>query len=558
MNSGSSLKNRFTWIAALGLLLLIVSGALAQPRDATAQKLEVIRERMERGQALYIGGNYAAAAETFEAGYRQHPYSAFLFNAGVCYQKLNDIDRALASFNGYLSVDPSAPDAQKVMARIAALEAAKAAATPPTEADAGLDADAGVPDADAAAGGAAAAPVAPALPPPQVDDQTAMKSLVVIETEPEGAPLRVYARIDSTAQAFQVNGPNAGWEQVAATRSPASLTLEVGHYHVLVEKFRDFNISQADINVSPGHVHHFKANLSQGEFMAFLRITAHVRGAYVYLDDPGKKRPPWGVTPHGELVSAGKHALLVEAPGFEPLKAEVELTHGEQREMEVNLVRLGYGILRFDSNAPQITVRIDEQLRGAWRSGEAPLDLQVPSGKHHVQVQSDGRKRFEGVLDVPRGQVLPVHVKMMPKYPRGAAWTEAILGAAFVGAGVYLGLESDRLHEQLERDRRSGVLEQSDSRISKGRWFSVGANAGFAIGGALGVLATYDFIKDPLPDSSIQLKPVVEFDDPLKVRPSAARPRALPILEMQAEQRPEPSTLKFGAGPGGIVVGGQF
>ncbi len=83
---------------------------------------------MEKGQGLYVAGNYLDAAQVFEAGYTTYPYSAFLFNAGVCYQKQNDVDRALAKFKEYVKVDPNAPDVDKVNQRIATLEAAKAAA----------------------------------------------------------------------------------------------------------------------------------------------------------------------------------------------------------------------------------------------------------------------------------------------------------------------------------------------------------------------------------------------------------------------------------------------
>lgn len=550
VNSGSFLRSPLAWFSALGMLLLAVSVALAQPRDATSQKLDVIREQMEKGQALYVGGNYAAAAQIFETGFQSYPYSAFLFNAGVCYQKMNDLERALKSFGEYLRIDPNAPDAEKVRARIAALESARAAAAavppPDPSADGGAPADGGPP------------PVAVAAAPP-IDDQTAMKSLVVIETEPAGAPLRVYERIDTNAR-FQIGGQNPGFREVAATVAPASLTLDVGHYHVLVERFRDFNASQADINVSPGHVHHFKANLSQGEFMAFLRVVSNVRGAYLYLDDPKKRKPAWGMAPHGELVASGKHTVLIEAPGFEPQTATFELTHGEQRELELKLVRLGQGILRFDSNAQEIRILVDDQPRGVWRSGEAPFDVQLPSGRHRITVESDGRKRFESDVQVPRGQVLPLHVKMMPKYPRGAAWTEAVIGAAFIGGGVYLGLESNRIHDELAADRRAGVLEQEDSRIDKGRWFSIGANAGFAIGGVLGALATYGFIRDPLPDSSMKQGTPVEFDDPLKKRPTALKgPNGRARVATGAQHDDERGLqLQIGTGPSGIAVGGQF
>src|SRR5690606_32089607 len=152
-----------------------------------------------------------------------------------------------------------------------------------------------------------------------------MKSLILVETTPPGAPITIYERTDPSAKAFKHGAENAGWKQVATRKSPANLTLDVGRYHVVVEKFRGFNRSETDIDVLSGRVHHFKANLSQGAFMAFLRVSSNVRGAYVFVDDPAQRRPPWGLAPHGELVSPGKHLVTVEAPGFEPFISELKL-----------------------------------------------------------------------------------------------------------------------------------------------------------------------------------------------------------------------------------------
>lgn len=545
----------------LGLYTLAAPhGSLAAEPRGASQKLEAIRQLMERGQGLYLAGNYQAAADLFEGGFKQYPYSAFLFNAGVCYQKLDDSERALAKFREYVRVDPTAPDLEKVKQRISALEAVKS----PTPS---------VPDV--AAGGSAADPAVTPTPvpaAPQLDDDSAMRSLVVVETEPPDAPLRFYSRIDPKAAAFTLGSQNPGWKEIASARSPANLTLAVGKYHVVVDKFRDFNESHADIDVSPGHVYQFKANLSQGEFMAFLRVSANVKGAYVWLDDKQKTRPFWGTTPHGELVSAGPHEVLVEAPGFEPLLAPVLVKHGEQKEMEVAMVRVNYGLLRIDSNAPEVKIRIDGQPKGVWRTGTDPLDVQSPSGPHQLTVVADGRKTFEGVIDVPRGQVLPLHVKMIPKYPRGAAWTQAVIGAAFIGAAAYFGNESNEIYDQLEADRKAGRLESGDSRAVKGRWFAVGANGGFAVGGVLGLLATYNFIKDPLPESSIRTDKPVEFDDPRKIQNVARRrdskesqlaSRAVnrePAARLKAGEAPAPRVRLGAALPEapGLVIGGAF
>jgi hypothetical protein len=150
---------------------------------------------------------------------------------------------------------------------------------------------------------------------------------------------------------------------------------------------------------------------------------------------------------------------------------------------------------------------------------------------------------------------------MIPKYPRGAAWTQATIGAAFLGAAIYLGSESNRLYDDLKKDRKKGALEQEDSRIARGRWFAVGADAGFAIGGVLGALATYNFIRDPLPESSIKVQKPVEFDDPGTRRPSALGPRTAPserfVRKSPGEQRIEIAP-SFGASSTGFSIGGKF
>ena len=51
-------------------------------------------------------------------------------------------------------------------------------------------------------------------------------------------------------------------------------------------------------------------------------------------------------------MASGRHSLLVEAPGFETFVKKLDLGRGEQKELEVKLVRVGYGYVRADGNAP--------------------------------------------------------------------------------------------------------------------------------------------------------------------------------------------------------------
>jgi len=150
---------------------------------------------------------------------------------------------------------------------------------------------------------------------------------------------------------------------------------------------------------------------------------------------------------------------------------------------------------------------------------------------------------------------------MIPKYPRGPAWTQAIIGAVFLGGAIYAGTESNRLYDQMQQDRDNGSLESSDSRATRGKIFAIGADAGFVVAGVLGGLATYNFIKDPLPDSSLKSGKLLEFEDPLKARPVARlEPRKLP-LQKSVAAAPGP---RFEFAPratssgGGLFFGGKF
>jgi hypothetical protein len=526
------------WVSSLLVAFLVLPFAVnaAAEQKSSGRELESIRRRMEAGLALFVGAKYSEAAREFDAGFGEHPYSAFLFNAGVCYQKLGEKKVALDRYREYLRIDPGAPDAPTVQKRMAALEAelAPSALTPET-------------------------------PPPPPDaiptTEDAMRSLVVVETEPAGAPVKVYAAENDRTPPWNAGSPNVGWREAASGSTPVSLSLAVGRFHIVVDKFRDFNVSETDLKVTAGHVYHFKANLSQGAFMSFLRVSSNSPGAHVWLDDTKKERPEWGTTPFGELVAAGEHDVLVEAPGFQPLNTRIRLDHGEQKELEVRLVRVDYGILRVDSNSDDAKIKIDAEPRGVWRKGEPPFDVKVSAGKHRLTIESTDHKTYEGEIDVPRGELVRVHAKMIEKYPRGAAWVEAVVAAVLVGTGTYFALESNKLHRQVEADRQAHVLDDSDGRITKGVGFSIGADIAFVAAAGFAALATYSFLEDPMPESTSTFEKPKEFDDPAKAR-SAAVKRPLPRARAANDTRRAVKSLQLGAAPvglgGGVLVGGSF
>jgi len=489
-------------LSVLALLLIAPRLPLAQPSEAApattsattatsgkeVTSVESIRRFMEKGQGLFASGKYVNAAEVFEAGFELHPYSAFLFNAGVALEKAGRLEDAKARFLRYLEVDPTTPDHKEVVSRIARLEVSIAA----------MKAPGGQPSAVSS----------------ESEATMQTKSLVVLETDPPVAPLRLY-RLVSGQDPYRLGEPNPGWAEVQQNRSPANLSLDVGRYYALVEKFDTYNESGAEFEVQPGRVVQVKVSLSQGEFMAYLRIVSNVTGAQVFVDDLEKKRAPWGMAPHGELVTAGEHVLLLTATGYQPKSQRVSLERGRQYDLKIELERLPFGTLRIDSNAPEVSVFVDGRSVGTWKTGPRPLDIpNLSAGSHKLEVRAPDRKPLEATIVIPRGQVLPVNAHMVVLPPRGTAYTQAIISSVLLGGGIYLGLESNRIYDDLKADRRRGVLESDDSRVTYGQIYAISADAAFLGAGVLAGLSVYNFLHDPLPPSRLATDPTVEFDAP--------------------------------------------
>jgi hypothetical protein len=268
-----------------------------------------------------------------------------------------------------------------------------------------------------------------------------------------------------------------------------------------------------------------KLNLSQGAFMAYLRVSASPKHAQVFLDDPSREKSSWGRVPHGELVPVGKHVIVVAAPGYVPVQRELTLAEGQKEELAVDLVRVDFGTLRIDSNAPQIHVVVDGRPIGSFTAGKPALEIEgLPAGPHRVMVTALGRKPVVDTLYVPRGQVQLVRAQMVVTPPRGAAWTQAVISGVLLGGSIYLGVESNHVYDELRADRNSGILLRDDSRATRGKIYAVSADIAFLGSAVLGGLATYNFLKDPLPPSMLITGKLLEFDGRAKTLSTGGTP----------------------------------
>jgi len=460
-----------------------VAAPAAEPvaTPAARNPLEEAREHMERGQALYGAGRYIESAEEFLRAYEAQPFSAFLFNAGVAYEKVDDPGRAADYFSRFLQTDPQAENAGKLNARIDRLRGLSRA----REAELA---------AESAAQGASGANAASTLAEleaartrlAEVQQQLAalggkdgFKSLLSVQTTPTDA--NVLVKDQSGSVVYRGNGP-----KFTQTLNPGSYVVEVQH-----PKYTSIS---APITVAPAVVNVVLAEMSQGQFLGFLRVQTDVPGANVFVDE--REAGALGRTPFQNAVKVGKHHLWVEKPGYQVVERDIDIGVGEDPLLKLELARVDYGRIRVVASRPDAEVYVDGK-----RIGRVPIETDVKHGKHRVVVSAEGMKNWKEEVTVERGQATPLRVRLRPKMGRKGAWVTAAVTAGILGGSIVAGVLGKGLLDDLDKDRTAGTLKSDDSRRKKGQLLYIGSDAGYVLTAGMAALSTWYFVRDTLPDS---------------------------------------------------------
>ncbi|MCU1277167.1 MAG: hypothetical protein JWM53_713 [bacterium] len=148
-----SARNR----TVLGLVIVLALGGVAAADEAAVAKRFFLS-----GSKHFDLGEYSDALNDFKEGYRLKDDPVFLYNIAQCHRLLNQNTEALRAYKTYLRRAPTAPNRDEVERKIAAIEAAQAAAntattTPPNQV---------LPPDGHAAEPATTAPVTTGEPPP--------------------------------------------------------------------------------------------------------------------------------------------------------------------------------------------------------------------------------------------------------------------------------------------------------------------------------------------------------------------------------------------------------
>lgn len=480
-----------TALALIALVATVERGALAQPAGGAdargadaggagagagaegapaappaAGQIDDARSRMEKGQRLFADGKFVEAADEFTSAYDKHRFSAFLFNAAVAAERGALRERAIDLYDRFLEAEPTAPDWVEIDKTIARLKQEQA--SPP------------------------AAPTA-------TSQKAEIKALIFVESEPAGAPVSIYEKVDAKAGLLDPKNPNnPGYRRViSGLTAPTNLSLNFGTYFLVVEGFRDYNPTGSQFSFEPGRVYVYRAGLSQGDFVGRVEISLPVAGAKIYVDDPPPhKHAPRAVGPNSIELAPGKHTIHVVAPGFELFEKEIDIVQGKIVKLDAQLERVKYGYLLVSGNADTIEVEIDGEPIGEYqRRRREALRIRVPHGEHEIEVDGDGRKSWSTILTVPRGQEIAIDATLEEAPGKGGAVVTAIFAAGFLAGGIVLNRFVDGLDD-------SDGLKEPLNAVSIGCFAGAGAFTGLAI---------FLFVWDPDEDSSAKILPAREF-----------------------------------------------
>lgn len=449
------------WIA---LAARSAHAVVADSPDADAA-LQSAKTEFEDAQALYTRELYDDAAAKFLSAYERKPFPAFLFNAAVAYEKAKKLDQAVQFFEKYLEKDPEAKDGPEVKSRIEQLKAMLVPPPPPVPAAPG-------------------APPAPA-PPPRVMailPAIATKGLVIIDSKPSGA--NIYLD-DKKGGVF--------------ARTPWQGSLEPKTVKVILES-KGFKPEERAISPRVDKVYELYIALSEEHFLGWIEVASNVAGAEVFIDR--RESGAIGRTPYTGHVKPGKHTLWVQRPGYNISKKEIDVQPGTATTHLVSLERAAVGwlsVLNKESKGGTMLVDGKTVCR-------TPCQHQVAPGLHKVEVKRDGMEPYQGEVTVDQASETMLNVKFSPQPSRSRAWTTAIISGLFLGGGVYLGLESNKLRDELKRDSKDPVklTDNNDPRVRRGRYFAIGADVAFGLGALTALTSVISFLSSG-PDSTAEV-----------------------------------------------------
>jgi tetratricopeptide (TPR) repeat protein len=456
------MQSRAVFVVWMAICALAVPRADAQTADA----LKKAQTAFDQAQLDYLQGKYDEAARGFQDAYAARDFPQFLYNVGASFhmkgKKASDVDayqKAVDAYRSYLKADPKATDIAKVQKTIGVIETeiTRLKAQPPPGPGPGSGSDA-----------VQQQPVAPSAEIVGLGD-VKVRGLVVIESEPSNAAIY----LDDKRK-----GPFA--------QTPWSGTLE-GEHRVIIEK-RGYTVIEKTVAADPSKLFVLAAAMSQESFLGWIEISSNVPGADIFIDD--KAAGAIGRTPLSQNIKPGKHTFWISAEGYNEYKEELEIIPNTTHAVKATLK--GSPVGKLNVTGPGIedtTILVD----GKQLCERGPCLKGIPQGEHTLTVTRPGFKSYSKRIVIQAKTETQVRVTLAPTPGRGDAIVAGVLAAGFGGGGIFLGLQANKIRDDLKKEIDAGTIppDSNDPRFTRGKIFAIAADAAFAVAGITALTAIY-------------------------------------------------------------------
>jgi hypothetical protein len=449
------------------------AGAGSASAQGDSNALAQAQASFDQAQLDYLAGKWDEAAEKFKAAHTLRPFPQFLYNVAASFhmkgKKTGDVvayESAVEYYKRYITEDAKAQDKDKVEKTIVVLEA---------EVKRLKEANIAPPD-----------PTNPntpvAQPSAEVEKLGDVKSrgLVVIESEPSDA----YIYLDDRKKG-------------AVAQTPWSGSLE-GEHLIIVEK-RGYKIAESRIAADPNKLLVLRAVMTEQSNLGWVEIKSNVPGAAVFADD--KNIGSIGPTPFRGNFPPGKHTFWVTAEGYDEVEKQIDVIAGENHDLNFELKGSPVGYLNLRGQGIEdSTIYVDGKVlceRGPCRKG-------VREGNHTVVVRRPGHKPYARSFNVQPRTETSIKVGLAKRPSRTDAIVAYTLTGIFLGGGIYAGLTSRSIKDDIDKDIMAGnpPVDDDDPRFTRGKIYAIAADGMFALSVITGLTAVYYTFREKGPPST--------------------------------------------------------
>jgi hypothetical protein len=306
------------------------------------------------------------------------------------------------------------------------------------------------------------------------------RGLVVIESQPQGATIHLGSKDG------EVLGPTP-WN--GNFDSDQKIFLVKEGYKVVEQLVKPSDEKLLLVVVS----------MAEQDYLGFVEITSNIPESEIYVDD--KSVGVYQKTPWKGNLPPGKHKIWITKEGYNEHYQEIEVVAGENLKVAATLEGKPVGYVNV--RGPEID-RNKIYLDGEVLCERGPCRKAVQEGKHVISVRRGGHKSFDRDFDLQARTELTVYAKLEEKPLRTDAIVAYIVGAAFVGGGLFALNTAQSIRDELADDIAAGnpAVSQEDGRFLESRIWSIAGHTAIGLGAITGAFAIYYTFRDKGPPST--------------------------------------------------------